>query len=353
MDAKKRALQIALFLGIMLLTFYALFSGRDLAEIGHAVMRMSPVWLIPAVGLAVFYVCAEGYMIWYLLRSMKANKDKDRSSSLFRCIQYSFIGFFYSGITPSATGGQPVQLYYMNKDGNRGSDSTVVLMTVAVVYKFVLVVMGFGILLFWFRPLRGELGKYFPLYLLGLALNVILVIVILGVMLLPQVMLKGALFFERLFIRMKMWKPSEKREEKIRTFIDSYQNAVAWLKAHKKKVAYVVLVTFLQRISVFVLTYVVYLGFGLEGSGAMRVILLQASVYIAVDMLPLPGAQGITELMYQAVFAHVFTGAYLIPSMLVSRGINFYFLLVVSLVVVLAVRVVEKRKTKYTAAKLI
>ena len=258
MDAKKRALQIALFLGIMLLTFYALFSGRDLAEIGRAVMRMSPAWLILAVGLAVFYVCAEGYMIWYLLRSMKANKDKDRSSSLFRCIQYSFIGFFYSGITPSATGGQPVQLYYMNKDGNRGSDSTVVLMTVAVVYKFVLVVMGFGILLFWFRPLRGELGKYFPLYLLGLALNVILVIVILGVMLLPQVMLKGALFFERLFIRMKIWKPSEKREEKIRTFIDSYQNAVAWLKAHKKKVAYVVLVTFLQRISVFVLTYMVY-----------------------------------------------------------------------------------------------
>ncbi len=353
MDAKKRALQIALFLGIMLLTFYALFSGRDLAEIGRAVMRMSPAWLILAVGLAVFYVCAEGYMIWYLLRSMKANKDKDRSSSLFRCIQYSFIGFFYSGITPSATGGQPVQLYYMNKDGNRGSDSTVVLMTVAVVYKFVLVVMGFGILLFWFRPLRGELGKYFPLYLLGLALNVILVIVILGVMLLPQVMLKGALFFERLFIRMKIWKPSEKREEKIRTFIDSYQNAVAWLKAHKKKVAYVVLVTFLQRISVFVLTYMVYLGFGLEGSGAMRVILLQASVYIAVDMLPLPGAQGITELMYQAVFAHVFTGAYLIPSMLVSRGINFYFLLVMSLVVVLAVRIAEKRKTKYTAAKLI
>lgn len=352
MDAKKRALQIVLFLGIMLLTFYALFSGRDLAEIGRAVMRMSPVCLIPAVGLAVFYVCAEGYMIWYLLRSMKANKDKDRSSSLFRCIQYSFIGFFYSGITPSATGGQPVQLYYMNKDGNRGSDSTVVLMTVAVVYKFVLVVMGFGILLFWFLPLRGELGKYFPLYLLGLALNVILVIVILGVMLLPQVMLKGALFFEGLFIRMKIWKPSEKREEKIRMFIDSYQNAVSWLKEHKNKVAYVVLVTFLQRISVFVLTYMVYLGFGLEGSGAMRVILLQASVYIAVDMLPLPGAQGITELMYQAVFAHVFTGAYLIPSMLVSRGINFYFLLVMSLVVVLAVRIAEKRKTKYTAAKL-
>ena len=58
------------------------------------------------------------------------------------------LDFFYSGITPSATGGQPVQLYYMNKDGNKGSDSTIVLMTVAVIYKIVLVVLGVGMLLF-------------------------------------------------------------------------------------------------------------------------------------------------------------------------------------------------------------
>lgn len=231
----------------------------------------------------------------------------------------------------------------MNKDGNRGSDSTVVLMTVAVAYKFVLVMMGFGILLFWFRPLTAEMGKYFPLYLLGLSLNVILVIVILGVMLFPKVMLNAALFFERLLIRMKIWKPSDKREEKIKEFIDSYQNAVTWLKEHKGKLAFIIFVTFLQRCSVFVLTYMVYLGFGLEGNSAMQVILLQASVYIAVDMLPLPGAQGITELMYQAVFTHVFTGMYLIPSMLVSRGINFYFLLVVSLIIVIAVRIGDKR----------
>ena len=201
MSAKKRALQIALFLVIMLMTFYALFSGRNLSDIAHAVAEMSPLYLIPAVGLAMFFVCAEGYMIWYLLRSMKAHKSGGKGSSLFRCIQYSFIGFFYSGITPSASGGQPVQLYYMNKDGNRGSDSTVVLMTVAVAYKFVLVVLGFGILLLWFHPLTEEMGKYFPLYLLGLSLNVILVIFIIGVMLFPKVILKKALIFEWLIIQ--------------------------------------------------------------------------------------------------------------------------------------------------------
>ena len=322
MSVKKRILEVTIFLLVMFLTFYTLFSGKNLGEIANAVSKMSVGYLVPAAALAIFFVCAEGYMIWYLLQAMKANRRKE-GSSLIRCIQYSFIGFFYSGITPSATGGQPVQLYYMSKDGNRGSDSTVVLMTVAVVYKFVLVILGAAILLFWYRPLYSELGKFFPLYLFGLLLNVILV------------------------VKMSILKPSEKRPEKIHEFIGSYQNAVSWLRTHKGKLLFIVLVTFLQRCSVFLLTYMVYLGFGLHGTGMMKVILLQAAVYIAVDMLPLPGAQGITELMYQTVFAHVFTGTYLIPSMLVSRGINFYFLLIVSLIIVL----VNKIRYKSTVCR--
>ena len=30
-----------------------------------------------------------------------------------RAMQYSFAGFYFSSITPSSTGGQPMQLYYM------------------------------------------------------------------------------------------------------------------------------------------------------------------------------------------------------------------------------------------------
>lgn len=341
MSAKKRALQIVIFLIIMFLTFYALFSGRNLRNIFYAVTRMSLWSVLIAIALALFYVCAEGYMIWYLLSAMR-----EKRSSLFRCIQYSFIGFFYSGITPSATGGQPVQLYYMNRDGNRVSDSTVVLMTVAVVYKFVLVLIGFGILIFWNAALREQLNRFFPLYILGLMLNVVLVGVILAVMLCPGVILKAAKVFEQFMIRIHIWKPSAKRDEKIRDFIESYQQGVAWLRNHKGRLAGVVVMTFFQRCSMFVLTYVVYLGFGLKGTDALTVILLQAAIYISVDMLPLPGSQGITEMMYQAVFVNVFSKTYLFPSMMVSRGINFYFLLVASLGVVFVTRVLERKNTK-------
>ena len=78
-----------------------------------------------AVFLAVFFVAGEGCMIWYLLRGI------GEQPTLLRCMSYSFIGFFFSGITPSATGGQPMQLYYMRRDGNALSASSVVLMTVA------------------------------------------------------------------------------------------------------------------------------------------------------------------------------------------------------------------------------
>ena len=62
---KKKILQTVLFLGIMFLTFYTLLHGQNLSEIYQAVKNMSVPYLIAAVGLALFFVCAEGSMIWY------------------------------------------------------------------------------------------------------------------------------------------------------------------------------------------------------------------------------------------------------------------------------------------------
>ena len=345
---RKKAGEAVLFLGIMFLTFYTLLRGQNLGEIVQAVKHMSVPYLVAAAGLALFFVCAEGSMIWYLLHAMRAadgaGESKSKGSSLFRCIQYSFLGFFYSGITPSATGGQPVQLYYMNKDGNKGSDSTIVLMTVAVIYKFVLVVLGVGMLLFCGGALKTELQSFFPLYLLGLALNTVAVAVVLSAMLFPQWMIVVWAWVEKQFIRLDIWKANPQRMDKVQTFTENYRKAVDWLKQHPGKLIVVIAVTFLQRCSVFLLTYMVYLGLGQAGTSIQEVVLLQASVYIAVDMLPLPGAQGITELMYRSVFAPVFSKGSLIPSMLISRGLNFYFLLLAGAGVTAANHFLVKKK---------
>lgn len=60
-----------------------------------------------------------------------------------------------------------------------------------------------------------------------------------------------------------------------------------------------------------------------------KILLLQAAIYVAVDMLPVPGAQGITEAMYGKVFLPVFSEQYLVPAVCVTRGLGFYLMLVV------------------------
>lgn len=227
-----------------------------------------------------------------------------------------------------------MQLYYLKKDGNSLADSSVVLMVVALIYKFVLVVWGLLMLLFWHGPLKFYLGKYFGLYLLGLALNAGLVVILLGIMLWPEGM-KGIIGgVENLLVALRLLKPSVRRKEKILGFVDGYQTAIRFLIGHKKKVFFVAAFTFLQRASVFVLTCIIYKGFALQGTGMADIMFVQASIYIAVDMLPVPGAQGITELMYRHVFLPVFTERYLMASLYVTRGISFYFLLLVSLAVI-------------------
>lgn len=326
-DRKKRIVELLFFAVIMLFTFAAVFHGQNPVQIFAAVCRMKLSAMAAAIVLALLFVSLEGTMIWYLLSGLNGK------SGLLQCIQYSFIGFFYSGITPSATGGQPMQLYYMKKDGNRVSDSTVVLMMVALMYKLVLVVIGAGILLFWSIPLHGYLGNFYYLFLLGIGLNVLLVALIWGVMLCPKVIRHMAAEAEKLFVKLHLLKPDERRLAPLDGFIQGYQAAVEFLSANPGKVLLIFFLTIIQRCTLFVLTYAVYRGFGLSGEAPLTIILLQAAVYIAVDMLPVPGAQGITELMYRSVFSGIFTGGLLLPSMLVSRAFNFYLLLFVSMCV--------------------
>lgn len=89
----------------------------------------------------------------------------------------------------------------------------------------------------------------------------------------------------------------------------------------------------MQRYSVFVLAFVVYRGLGLSGTAMLDIVLVQAAVYIAVDMLPIPGAQGITEAMYRGVFQKIFVGNYLVVSMCITRGISFYLVMLIGLAV--------------------
>ncbi len=322
-----KGIQPLSFLFFMLLTFYIIFSKNDVRTIYAAIKTLHPLALILTAACAVFYVCAEGFMIWYLLLAA------GRKTRLFQCFGYSFIGFFFSGITPSATGGQPAQLVIMKKNGIPLGDATLTLMTVALLYKLVLVLIGAGLLLFWKDGLHTYLGSYTALYCLGLCLNLLLVILLLLVMFHGEWLEKLLLSAEKIGIRLRLCKPSQQRAAAFHRIVTDYQSTFRFFLSHKSKILFVTFCTFLQRCSLFLLPCLIYRGMGLNGFHVLTILALQASVYISVDMLPLPGSQGISELMYHTVFASVFTGDTLTASMCITRGISFYFLLILGAVI--------------------
>lgn len=326
-NRQKWIVHICIFVSVMGLSYWSILKNQDFAKMAASIRKLSILSVAEAVFLAVAFVALEGCMIWYLLKGI------GEKTGLHLCISYSFIGFFFSGITPSATGGQPMQLYYMKKDGNSLSSASVVLMTVAVMYKFVLVVTGIGLLIFWRQPLREYLQGYYPLYFLGLFLNTALVIILLWVMFFPKSIRAVLLKAEAFLVRLRFWKKSDARKNRIDRFLAGYQETVHFLQYHKKMIGMIAIGTFLQRFGAFLLTYVIYRGLGMRGFSIWNIVWLQASVYIAVDMLPIPGAQGITEAMFRSVFINIFTEQYLAVSICITRGISFYLIMLLGFVV--------------------
>ena len=338
---QKWIFHICAFISFMVLTFWSIFRNQDFMEMAATIQKLSMQSIAAAIFLGVSFVAGEGCIIWYLL------KEIGEKTGLLRCLSYSFIGFFFSGVTPSATGGQPMQLYYMKKDGNKISSASVVLMTVAIIYKFVLVLMGIGIMLFWGKSLKKCLQGYYWLYFVGLFLNIIVVMVLFMVMFSRKIIRTVFYKMEKILIYFKFWKKSDLRKNKAEQFLSDYQETVCFLRNHKKMILFTVVGTFLQRLSVFLLTYVVYRGLGLNGASISDIILLQASVYIAVDMLPVPGAQGISEAMYRVVFENIFPGYYLVVSMCITRGISFYLVMVLSFAVWGIMHFQKNKKIEY------
>ena len=296
---------------------------EDLGEMLKALKRADVRWLIPGVFLVMFFIWGESIIIWYMMRSFHIYLKKRI------CFLFSSVGFFFSCITPSATGGQPMQVYYMNKEKIPVPVAAVVLMIVTITYKLVLVVTGLGIVVFGQGFLHRYLEEILPVFYLGLLLNVFCVsfmtVLVFHPVLAEGILLKGMEWMERLHLL----KRRETRRIKLQNSMQVYRETAAYLKEHRKVIVSVIVITFVQRFALFAVTYMVYLAFGLSGTDRKDVVLLQAVISVSVDMLPLPGGMGISESLFLKIFVPVFASLTL-PAMVLSRGLGYYSQLLIS-----------------------
>lgn len=222
-----------------------------------------------------------------------------------------------------------MQIYFMKKERIPIPFATVILMIITITYKLVLVVVGLGVMCFGRGFMHRYLGGILPVFYLGVALNVFCVtfmtILVFHPILAESVIEKGMNFMERFHIL----KRSQTRREKFHAAMQVYRETAVYLKEHGMVLFYVILITFVQRMALFAVTWMVYLAFHMKGTSMWDVVFLQAVISVSVDMLPLPGGMGISESLFLKIFLPVF-GAITLPAMVVSRGLGYYSQLFIS-----------------------
>ena len=149
---KKYYINIIFMLILIGAVLYVLLKDQDLGEIIAALKGAEKSFIVLSAIAAVTYVVMEGISMLIILRSL------DIKSGAMACIRYSFIGFFFNAITPSASGGQPMQVLYMHDDGINAGASSVTLLFWTIIYKVVLVVFEVYVFIFH-RNMFGILQK--------------------------------------------------------------------------------------------------------------------------------------------------------------------------------------------------
>lgn len=318
MGNKKKMVFNVLFLVLIFAgTIYGVFHGEDIGQISDILQTVNPWWLIPGVVCVVVFIWGESIIIHYMMRNLGVKVGRGT------CFLFSSVGFFFSCITPSASGGQPAQIYYMKKKKIPIPVSTQVLLIVTITYKLVLVLLGLvlnvvcvaGMVLFAFHP---SLAKAF--------------------------VVKGS----RLLEKMRFLRHKKSREEKLAASMEKYNQTADYMMGHFGMLVVVFIITVVQRFSLFAATWFVYKAFGLAGASAGLIILMQGAIAVAVDMLPLPGGMGISEKLFMEMFLPIFGSKLLLPGMILSRGLGYYTELIISAVFTIVANFVIGRKTDET-----
>lgn len=344
MTSKK---QLFFNIGFVLLVFFftlnRLSKETNLEGGIQKALNLNMFYLLVGFCLILAYVLIESVILYFLLNKI------DKGQSFPVCALYSFIGFLYSCITPSASGGQPAQMYYMKKDGIMVGESTPMLMIVTIAYKGVLVLVGAMIIFFNISDITAYISGAGIYIYIGLAANVVLLIFMVLLLIKPQLLYVFCRAGYNGILARLLGKYRFKARDKAVKYLDKYITTAIYYKGHYSNMAWPVLgLTVLQRMAYFGVTVAVYKAFNLSNVSLLTVLILAASINVAVDMLPLPGGMGATELLFISLFSEIFGRNKVVTALLVNRFLTFYILIILGIiaVVVANIRINRKKKLK-------
>ena len=331
---KKMIRNFIIFILLIILTFYIILKDQNVSEIFDIVLSVKKEFIIIAILCMCFYIACEAINIG---RTLKALNEK---STFLKNVKYALIGFFFSSITPAASGGQPMQIYYMHKDKISVANSTLTLLINLSCMQVVTISIALVSLFFNYQYLNSALRWFF---VIGVSLN-LSALALLLISIFSKRMTKGMINITIKIMKFFRIKNIEDKQIKFENELNKYQGSATYIKNNKSVILKTLATTYIQFIAYYSISYFVYRSFGLSEHNIFEIITMQSILYATVSGIPSPGAVGVSEGGFLAIFRHVYSENMVNSAMLLSRGINFYLFVLISSIVSMISTIKEKKQ---------
>jgi len=322
-DKKKLFRNLAFFIILISVTFYILLKDQDFFQMWEILKSVKIQYVLVGIVCILLYVVCEAINIGRTLKSL------NEKSNFLRNLKYAFIGFFFSSITPAASGGQPMQIYYMHKDKISISNSTLALLINLSSMQVITISFALISLIFNYQYMNSVLITFF---IIGILLNLsALILLLVGI--LSKRATNGIINLALKIMKFFKVKNIEGKKEKLEKELSKYQDNAIYVKNNKWLIVKTIFTTLIQFTIYYSITYWTYRALGFSEYNILQIITMQSVLFATVSGIPSPGAVGVTEGAFMEIFRNVYPENMMRSAVLLNRGINFYFLVLVSCVV--------------------
>lgn len=311
---------ILVFILLVGLTGYIIFKDQSVFEIMDIIKSIDVEFLLIGILCMMLYMICEAVNIG---RTLKVLGEKN---NFLKNLKYALIGFFFSSVTPAASGGQPMQIYYMHKEKISVASSTLALLLNLTAMQIVTISYALISLIFNYQYLDTGLTIFF---IIGILLNAsALSLLIIGVF--SKKLSKWLIDFSIKALTFFKVKNIESKKEKFENELKKYQESAVFLKNNKVTMVKILLTAFIQFTLYYSVTYWTYRALGFNERNAFEIITMQSVLFATVSGIPSPGAVGVTEAAFMKIFRNVYPKNMMSSAVLLNRGINFYLFVIIS-----------------------
>lgn len=338
----KSSVSLLFMISLIIITSYFIFKDQSLPTLLQTLKDVNLFYIILGLCMMFIFVGCEAMNTFSIMRAL------GQKISYIKCLGFAFIGFYFSSITPSSSGGQPAQMFYMNKANINLSYSSLNLLIITVVYQMVMMAYaGIMFLLnheFIMTNLHGI--QYFLMF--SVTINLLLTIGILLAMFSKKFIYQLIYLVTKWLGAIRIIKDVPATRFKLESLVKEYTIGADYLKTRPLLLLRVVCTTTIQLTSTYLVPYFVYKAFHLNDFTLLQIISLQSLVSLAVSSIPLPGAVGASENAFMSAFKLFFASNLIVPAMLLCRGISFYAFLIISGIISLIVHLLLTKEQSTT-----